>query len=151
MLPSIICARLYTGVSREADKWVMLGIFGTFFGGLGAMWLWQYLTRKVKEKRAEGWPAVSAVIDLVTVHKEWRRGGGGAPGNYRYEVMLTYTWHDPGLQTGEFTRSFNSENDAKDWADASKGRTVTVHVDPKDPANSVLRTEDLDAAVPKPA
>ncbi|HEX4005563.1 MAG TPA: DUF3592 domain-containing protein [Acidobacteriaceae bacterium] len=126
-------------------------VFGVIaLGGIAAK-VWPRLVRRAQERRARNWAPASAVIDLVTVHKEWQPGGRGAPGSYSYEVMLTYSWHDPGLQTGEFTRSFNSENDAQDWADACKGRTVTVHVDPKDPANSVLRTEELDAAVPKPA
>jgi hypothetical protein len=38
------------------------------------------------------------------------------------------------------------EEDAHDWTASCKGRTVKVHVDPRDPTHSVLREEDLKAA-----
>jgi hypothetical protein len=146
--PSIACILLFAW--RTDDPWVFLAVFGAFVIGQGAIALWKYLARKVKEKRAEAWPAVSAVIDIAVVDEEWQPGSRNSPGYYYYLVMLTYAYHDPDLQTGDYTytRRFKVEDDAEDLANACKGRTVTVHVDPKDSTNSVLRTEDLEAAVP---
>jgi hypothetical protein len=136
-------------VWRTDDPWVFLAVFAAFVLGQGAIALWKYLARKAKENRAEAWPAVSAVIDIAVVDKQWQPGSRSSPGYYYYLVMLTYAYHNPDLQTGDYTytRRFKLEDDARDLANACKGRTVTVHVDPKDPSHSVLRKEDLDNAV----
>jgi len=44
---------------------------------------------------------------------------------------------------GDYSRDFGNEDDAKAWANSYKGETVKAHVDPRDPARSVLRKEDL--------
>jgi hypothetical protein len=56
-----------------------------------------------------------------------------------------YFFKNPVLQTGEYCRIFDAdeEDDARAWADSYKGSTVTVHVDPHNPARSVLRKEEL--------
>lgn len=145
---SIACMLFHT--YQSGDGLVFLVIFGGGVCYLGGIALWRYSARRAKEGRARKWPAVSAVIDIAVVDKEWVPDGRGNRGFYEYLVMLTYAYHNPDLQTGDFTRRFDNEVDANDWADACRGRTVTVHLDPRDPANSVLRTEDLDTAVPEP-
>jgi hypothetical protein len=151
VLLSIACVHFF--VRRTDNPWVFLVVFGAIILGQGAIALWNYLTRKIREKRAGSWPAVTAVIDIAVVSKEWQPGSRSTPGYYYYLVMLTYAYRNPDLQTGDYTytQQFNNEDDAKECADACKGRTVTVHLDPRDPADSVLRTEDLNAAVPKPS
>jgi Protein of unknown function (DUF3592) len=97
-------------------------------------------------KRSRNWPSVSGVIDIAAVAKEVEAGGRSGP-IVSYLAMLTYSYRNPELQTGDYNRRFTYEGDAQEWADSFKGRTVTVHVDPRDPTCSVLRTEDLDAAI----
>jgi hypothetical protein len=62
-------------------------------------------------------------------------------------VLLTYVYRNPELQTGDYDKECYSEDEARAWAESVKGSTVMVHVDPKDPANSVLRAEDLENAI----
>jgi hypothetical protein len=38
---------------------------------------------------------------------------------------------------------FDGEGDAQEWTASYKGRAVMVHVDPRDPSNSVLREGEL--------
>jgi hypothetical protein len=106
---------------------------------------WQFWVQRLKGIRGRNWPTVSAVIDLVSVQKRVESGGKGGP-IITWVVLLTYAYRNPDLQTGDYDKSFNDEGEANDWADSYKGCTVMVHVDPRDPANSVLRKEGLEAA-----
>ena len=112
---------------------------------------WPDLVKWCKEKWARDWPMVPAVIDLVTT-ATWQEdtplAGGGVPSSptYAHKALLTYSYRNPELQSGDYSRSFGTEDEAKDFADACKGLKVMVHVDPQDPARSVLRAEDIDAA-----
>ena len=65
------------------------------------------------------------------------------PDTSYYKATLTYIYELSGKQMGDYSRSFGNEDDAKAWANSYKGETVKVHIDPRDPANSVLREEDL--------
>jgi hypothetical protein len=76
-------------------------------------------------------------------------GGPPTPTIYEHKALLTYSYRNPELQSGDYSRSFGAEDDAKDWADTCKGLKVMVRVDPRDPARSVLRPEDIDAALTK--
>lgn len=107
---------------------------------------WQFWLQRMKGIRGRSWPTVSATIDLTSVQKRVEPGGKGPP-IITYVVLLTYVYRNPEMQTGDYDREFGNEGEAKDWAAACKGRTVTVHVDPKDPANSVLSREELEAVV----
>ncbi len=114
--------------------------------------VWPDLVKWAKDKWARDWPIVPAVIDLVTT-ATWQEdtplAGGGVPSQptYAHKALLTYSYRNPELQSGDYSRSFRTEDDAKDWADACKGLRVMAHVDPRDPARSVLRGEDIDAAL----
>jgi Protein of unknown function (DUF3592) len=108
---------------------------------------WQFWVQRAKGIRGRNWPTVSAVIDLASVQKRVEPGGKGPP-IITWVVLLTYVYRNPEMQTGDFDKECYSEDEARAWAESVKGSTVMVHVDPKDPGNSVLRAEDLDAATP---
>ena len=101
----------------------------------------QFLIQWLNGIRGRDWPEISAVIDLVSVQKRVESTGRGT--YVTYVAMLTYVYHNPELQTGDYDRLFQSEDEAQAWANSYKGSTVKVHVDPRDPAHSVLRKEDL--------
>ncbi len=105
---------------------------------------WQFLAQWLNGVRGRNWPAVSAVIDLTGVQKRVLSTGKGDI--VTFVALLTYVYSNPDLQTGDFDKSFDVEEEAQAWANSYKGCTVTVHVDPRDPSRSVLRQEDLDAA-----
>ena len=115
---------------------------------------WPDLVKWWEEKWARDWPVVPAVIDLVTT-ATWAQdeplAGGGpvTPTTYEHKALLTYSYRNPEAQSGDYSRSFGSEDDAKDWADSCKGLKVMVRVDPRNSARSVLRAEDIDAALTK--
>jgi hypothetical protein len=114
------------------------------FGGIvaGVATRWRFITQRLQGKRGAEWPTVPAIIDIVNVVEQRGGKGGGIVG---YLAMLTYFYRNPELQTGEFCRMFNpdEEADAQAWAASYKGCSVTVHVDPRDPTRSVLRKEQL--------
>jgi hypothetical protein len=91
--------------------------------------------------RGRDWPAVSATIDIISVVEQLDERGR----LFAYLATLTYFYRNPELQTGDYIRSFDAdqEADAQAWAASYKGSTVRVHIDPRDPTRSVLRKEDL--------
>jgi Protein of unknown function (DUF3592) len=107
---------------------------------------WQFIAQRWNGFRGRNWPMVSAKIDLASVQRREENGGKSGP-IITWVVLLTYAYRNPELQTGDYDKSFNNEGEAKDWADSLKGSTVMVHVDPKNPANSVLLEKDLQDAV----
>jgi len=113
---------------------------------------WSDLVNRWEEKRARDWPMVPAVIDLVTTatwvqDKPLAGGGPSTPTIYEHKALLTYSYLNPEPRSGDYSRSFGSGDDAKDWANSCKGLKVMVRVDPRDPSRSVLRAEDIDAAL----
>ena len=103
---------------------------------------WRFFIQWLEGVRGRNWPTVSAVVDVVSVILETTqtRNGERIVG---YLATLTYFYSNPELQIGEYKRMFNEENEAQAWAASYKGRTVLVHVDPRDPKRSVLRKEEL--------
>ena len=101
---------------------------------------WRALAQSLQDFRSKDWPTLSATVDLVDVmaQSEGPRGQGTS-----YLAMLTYVYHNPALQTGDYSRKFFDKDEAETWANSYKGSSVTVHVDPKDPARSVLQKKDL--------
>jgi hypothetical protein len=108
---------------------------------------WVKLEGWIERTRCRDWPTVSAVFDIVSVAYI-------EPDNYLlylksssynpyYQATLTYVYHYPDQQMGDYSRSFGKKEDAEAWANSYKGETVKVHVDLRDPTRSVLREEDL--------
>ena len=106
---------------------------------------WQIIDTLVKRYHGRNWPTVSAVIDIVSVaFCEDNSLPTKADLSFPYYLAtLTYIYHNPEQQMGDYKRRFGNEDDAKAWANSYKGETVTVHVDPRDPTRSVLREEVL--------
>jgi hypothetical protein len=99
----------------------------------------------IKRTRGRNWPTLSAVVDIVSVAfiEDDMPGMKAYPDQSYYKATLTYVYHNPEQQMGDYSRSFGNEDDAKAWANSYKGETVKVHVDPRDPTRSLLREEDL--------
>jgi hypothetical protein len=107
----------------------------------------QMIMSWIRRTRGRNWPAVSAVIDLVSVavleDDSILPPIKASSGSAGYLATLTYIYRNPEEQVGEYRRSFGNKGDAEAWANSYKGETVRVHVDPRDPARSILREEDL--------
>ena len=91
--------------------------------------------------RGRDWPAISALIDMTIVVDETVSTGRGDI--VQFLALLTYFYRNPELQSGEYRRVFDDGDEAQACANSYKGSTFKVHVDPRDPARSVLRKEDL--------
>ena len=106
---------------------------------------WQLLDNWKKRTQGRNWPTVSAVIDIVSVAfiEDDIPSIKAYPDASYYQATLTYTYHNPEPQMGDYRKRFSSKEEAQAWADSYKGETVKVHVDPRDPTRSVLREEDL--------
>lgn len=110
--------------------------------------LWPRVVRWSDEMRSRNWPSTPGVVDIAVVAKQEKPGGKGSTGPIvTYLAMLTYSYQNPELQTGDYNREFTYESDAQEWVVSCKGRKVTVRVNPRDSTHSVLRTEDLEATV----
>jgi hypothetical protein len=103
---------------------------------------WRFFVQWVRGIRGREWAAVSAAVNVVSVVVQTEQGRGGEH-IIGYLATLSYFYRNPELQMGEYSRMFDGEEDAQKWATSYKGQTVMVHVDPRDPSNSVLRTEEL--------
>jgi len=131
---------------------------GTFFGfilviGGGGIVMLVAIGRVIVEgwierTRSRDWPTVSAIVDIVNV--AYCEPGGSpilyfkaSSYNPYYQATLTYIYHYPEEQMGDYSRSFGKKEDAEAWANSYKGETVKVNVDPSDPTRSVLREENL--------
>jgi hypothetical protein len=106
---------------------------------------WQILDNWIKRTRGRNWPTVPAVVDIVSVAfiEDDTPGMKAYPDLSSYQATLTYIYHNPEQQMGDYSRSFGKKEDAEAWANSYKGETVKVHVDPRDPTRSALREQDL--------
>jgi hypothetical protein len=103
---------------------------------------------RIERTRCRDWPTVSAVVDIASV--AYCRPDGSPILHFKassynpyYKATLTYIYHNPEEQMGDYSRDFGSKEDAESWVNSYKGETVKVYVDPRDPTRSVLREEDL--------
>ena|ERR1039457_3892728 len=105
---------------------------------------WRFFAQWLDGIRGRDWTQASAVIDVLSVVEQTEQGRYG---EYvvGYLATLTYFYRNLELQSGEYSRMFDAddEEDAKAWAASYKGSTVMVHVDSRDPSHSVLRKEEL--------
>ena len=112
-------------------------------GGIAAVvpFYWRFFIQWLQGKRSATWPTTSAVIDIVSLSDEYDSRGRMVG----YLCTLTYFYRNPELQSGEYCRSFPTDEraEAEAWAASYKGTSVTIHVDPRDPTRSVLRREEL--------
>ena len=104
---------------------------------------WRFFVQRLNGICGRNWTTVSATVDIASVDRQTENYGKGEIVSYL--ATLTYFYRNPELQTGDYSRAFNGdeEADAQAWAASYKGSTVTVHVDPRDPSRSVLRKEEL--------
>ncbi|MGB0065588.1 MAG: hypothetical protein WBP85_14190 [Terracidiphilus sp.] len=100
---------------------------------------WRKMRReRARNKAALNWPTITATIEIPTVVSPLTPEAKG-----QNVATLTYFYRNPELQIGEYRRSFPSKERAKAWAAQFKGRAVPVHVNPDDPADSVLLEGEL--------
>jgi hypothetical protein len=99
---------------------------------------------RFKRTSAHSWPAMSATIDIVSVAPILAERGEPAA----YKACLTYFYRNPDLQLGDYERVFALNEEARLWCTQFKGRQVTVHVNPSDPADSVLLPEEIETFSP---
>lgn len=125
----------------SANDWWAFPFLATFVGVSLAATYWRFFIQRLKGIRAREWQSISALIDIVSVAKQVEQTGKGEI--ITYLASLTYFYRNHDLQTGDFCRLFDDETEAQAWADSYKGKSVLVHIDPRDPSNSVLRKEDL--------
>jgi len=104
---------------------------------------WRFALQWLSQRHGRDWSVVSASVDVVSVVPQTEPIRGNAVETVGYLVTLTYFYRNPELQTGDYSRMFDNENDARAWAASIKGRTVMIRVDPGDPSHSVLQKEDL--------
>lgn len=72
---------------------------------------WQFLVQWLNGVRGRNWATISAVIDLASVQERVESGGKGPP-IVSYVALLTYVYHNPDLQTGDYDRRFYDKDEA---------------------------------------
>jgi hypothetical protein len=129
-------------IVRGSGDWYLLPIFAAFLVVSISASYWRFFVQWLNGIRGRDWAAVSATIEVVSVVEQTiqTRYGERPIG---YLATLTYFYRNPELQTGDYSRTFGGEAEAQAWAASYKGKTVMVHIDPRDPSNSVLRKEEL--------
>lgn len=132
--------------STDAVKWFGLALraVAIVVGLAGAFWIrhGKSVVQKMSGIRGRDWPTISALVDIVTVCPQSGQSHDGKCMD-GYLATLTYFYSNPELQTGDYCRVFESEEEARTWATSFQGRSVLVHVDPQDPSKSVLLAEEL--------
>jgi len=146
-LPRLFANILVSGTVGPATFYTfILGMLATGVGVLVVV-LRVIVGDWIERTRCRNWPTVSAVVDIASV--AYCEPDSLLPPlkassyNRYYKVTLTYIYHYPDEQMGDYSRDFGSKENAEAWANSYKGETVKVHVDPRDPTRSVLREEDL--------
>lgn len=129
-------------LNGSIDDWYLFPILLAFIAISFTSRYWRLIVQWMDGIRGQDWATISAVIDVVSIveQKENGRYGEYVVG---YLATLTCFYRNPELQMGEYSRTFDKEEDAKAWAASYKGRTVLVHVNPRDPSHSILRKETL--------
>jgi len=102
--------------------------------------LWTRWKQAARERKVRNWPTITAAIEVPTVVEEY------AAHKPYYVGSLTYFYRNPELQMGEYQRVFSAKREARRWVSQFKNRTVLVHVDPSNPAESVLFESEIAGA-----
>lgn len=105
---------------------------------------WKAVLRWVRSGPAGEWPTICATIEVVSVVEQIREGRYNTADVIGYTASLTYFYRNPELQMGEYERGFPLRSAAERWAESFKNKPVVVHVNPKDPTDSVLLEGELD-------
>jgi hypothetical protein len=105
---------------------------------------WRFFAQWLNEIRGRDWTSTPAVIDVVSVVEQTEDTRHGER-HVGYLATLTYFYRNPELQMGEYSKMFAFEAEARAWTEPLKGRTVMVHVDPREPSRSALFEGDLEA------
>jgi hypothetical protein len=108
-------------------------------------------TRFRTKAKSHDWPVVQASIDVATgVEREVGQSKYGTIYNHLGVLNYFYKAQPTGFDStgddrrmGEFEKTFDSLEEAKEWAEACKGLTVKVHVNPRNPDDSILMDEDV--------
>src|ERR1700722_10247845 len=120
MLLLVAILSIYAG--SNGAPWPVYLIMLVVFVVVATASSWQFFVQWLNGIRGRNWPTVSAVIDLASVQKRVESTGKG---DYvTYVALLTYVYRNPDLQTGDYDKSFQSEDEAQAWANSYKGSTV---------------------------
>lgn len=92
----------------------------------------------LRRARSSNWPTAQGVIQNGKVSTVRGRGGEMATAQLAYSYQLDGTYY-----SGYHTESFNDEQKPWSYVDALKGRSVQVRYDPRNPAVSVLRRQQV--------
>ena len=148
MTLSIASILMLNGTVGPATVYTFLLVMLATVVGVFVVVGWVNAKDWLERTRCRSWPTVSAVVDVVSV--AYCEPGGSpilylkaSSYNPYYRATLTYTYNNPEQQMGDYSRDFGKKEDAESWANSYKGETIKVHVDPRDPTQSVLREEDL--------
>ena len=123
-------------------KWFLLAAGAVMLVGI----CWQMIDTLIARFYGRKWPTLQGVIDVVSVafiEDDGIPSPKAGLDSSHYKATLTYTYNNPDHQIGDYSRDFGDKDEAEAWANSYKGEPVKVHVDPRDPARSVLREEDL--------
>jgi len=129
-------------VSRWPQDGVPLFVVAFIGIAVGTISRWKFVVQWVNGVRGKNWPTVSATVESVDVAQDSKRRGEGYQGR-NYVGTITYIYRNPEIQSGEFARSFITEDDARAWAESYRDSKVTVRVNPRDPSQSIVREEDV--------
>jgi Protein of unknown function (DUF3592) len=141
---TLLIASFLIGAGGTDTRFWFLLISLVVGAGLLVSICWEIVDRWIKHTRGRNWPTVSAVVGIVSVAFVEDNIPHYPANNFSYYLAtLTYIYHNPEQQMGDYSRRFGDKDEAEAWANSYKGETVKIHVDPRDPTRSVLREEDL--------
>ena len=129
-------------IRGTADNWYAFPfLIACVIVSIGARY-WRFFVQWLNGIQGENWSTISATIDIVSVAKQVESTGRGGE-IVSYLATFTYFYRNPELQTGDYSKLFDVEEDATTWTNSCKGSAVIVHIDPRDPSRSVLLKKDL--------
>lgn len=122
--PGVPLGILFRGSPLTRFEIILISLFA------GAVMLvglcWQLLDNWNKRTCGRKWPTVSAVVDIVSVAfmEDGIPSIKAYPDASYYQATLTYTYHNPEPQMGDYRKEFGSKEEAQTWADSYKGETA---------------------------